>query len=120
MVGTWEITELKNKNTTITDFSAGKRTMQFFKYKNEYTSTMKGIYRVDYTDNNKVSIIDTFEYQLKNEELDITKVKNKVTNGVFNNSFVFLRRRFKIEGYKTNNITLSRIDTTDLYIKATK
>ncbi len=120
MVGTWEITELKNKNTTITDFSSGKRTMQFFKYKNAYTSTMKGVYRVDYSDNNKASIIDTFEYQLKNEELDITQIKNKTTNGVFNNTFVFLRRRFKIEGYKTNSIKLTRIDSADLYIKATK
>jgi hypothetical protein len=120
MVGTWEITEMKNKNTTITDFSAGRRTMQFFKYKNAYTSTMKGIYRVDYADVNKLSIIDTFEYQLKNEELDITKVKNNKVNGVFNNTFVFLRRRFKIEGYNSSNIKLTRIDSTDLYIKATK
>jgi hypothetical protein len=81
---------------------------------------MKGIYRVDYADVNKLPIIDTFEYQLKNEELDITKVKNKITNGVFNNTFVFLRRRFKIEGYNSSNIKLTRIDSTDLYIKATK
>jgi hypothetical protein len=78
------------------------------------------VYRVDYSDNNKASIIDTFEYQLKNEELDITQIKNKTTNGVFNNTFVFLRRRFKIEGYKTNSIKLTRIDSADLYIKATK
>lgn len=120
MVGTWEITELKNKNTTMNDFSSGRRTMQFFKYKKAYTRTMKGIYRLDYTDNNKAPIIDTFEYQIKGEELDVTKVTNKKTNGVFNNTFVFLRRRFKIEGYKTNNITLTRIDSTDLYIKITK
>jgi hypothetical protein len=120
MVGTWEISEIKNKNTTLNDFSAGKRTLQFFKYKKAYTKTMEGIYRVDYTDSNKAPIIDTFEYQLKDDEFDVTKILNKKTNGVYNNTFVFLKRRFKIEGYKTSNIKLARIDSTDLYIKITK
>ena len=81
---------------------------------------MKGVYRIDYIDVNKLPVVDTFEYQLKNDEIDITKVQNKKVNGVFSNTFVYLRKRFKIEGYKTNSIKFSRTDSTELYIKATK
>ena len=118
--GSWVFTEYSNRKAVISDFSDEKRTFQFFKSKNAYTSTMTGIYRIDYTDVNKFPVIDTFEYQLKNNELDITKVKNKKVNGVFSNSFIYLRRRFKIEKYKNEKLKLVRIDSTDLYIKATK
>lgn len=118
--GKWTILELNNKNGVINDYNAGVRSLQFFKYKKAYSRTMKGIYRFDYTDVNKLPIVDTFEYQLKNNEFDITKVVNKIVNGNYNNTFVFFKRRFKIEGYKSNNLTLTRIDSTDLYIKATK
>jgi hypothetical protein len=120
MAGTWKITAIRNKNGVIDDFSSGTRTLQFFKYKKAYTRTMEGIYRLDYADPTKAPIIDTFEYQLKDDEFDVTKIVNKKVNGVYNNTFVFLKRRFKVSGYKTDDLTLSRIDSTELYIKATK
>lgn len=120
MEGTWTFSEIKLKSGTVSDFSSEKRTLQFFKYKNAYTRTMKGIYRVDYLNSSKLPIIDTFEYQLKANELDITKIKNSYVNGAFSNSYVFLRRRFSLEEYKKNTLRLVRKDTTDLYIKATK
>lgn len=118
--GTWTFSELKLRSGIITDFSTEKRSLQFFKYKNAYTRTMEGIYRVEYSDPNKQPIIDTFEYQLKNNELDITKIQNNKVNGVFSNSYVILKRRFSIEEYKSNTLRIVRKDTTDLYIKATK
>lgn len=120
MEGTWTLSEIKLKTRTVSDFSSEKRTLQFFKYKNAYTRTMKGIYRVDYLNSSKLPIIDTFEYQLKANELDITKVKNSYVNGSFSNSYVFLKRRFSLDEYKKNTLMLVRKDTTDLYIKATK
>ena len=120
MTGTWVIDEYANKNGVVSDFSLEKRSFQFFTYKKAYTRTMKGVYRIDYIDVNKLPVVDTFEYQLKNDEIDITKVQNKKVNGVFSNTFVYLRKRFKIEGYKTNSIKFSRTDSTELYIKATK
>lgn len=120
MEGTWTLSEMKLKSGTVSDFSSEKRTLQFFKYKNAYTRTMKGVYRVDYLNSSKLPIIDTFEYQLKANELDITKIKNSYVNGSFSNSYVFLRRRFSLDEYKKNTLMLVRKDTTDLYIKATK
>ena len=118
--GKWTISELNNKNGLIYDYNSGIRTLQFFKYKKAYSRTMKGIYRFDYNDINKLPIVDTFEYQLKNNEFDVTKVVNKIVNGKYNNTFVFLKRRFKIDGYKSKNLILTRIDSTDLYIRAIK
>ena len=120
MEGTWTFSEIKLKSGTVSDFTTEKRTLQFFKYKNAYTRTMKGVYRVDFSDPNKGPFIDTFEYQIKGNELDITKIQNSKVNGIFSNSYVILKRRFSIEEYKKNVLRLVRKDTTDLYIKATK
>ena len=58
-------------------------------------------------------MIDTFRYQLKGEEIDITFIQ-KSTN------LKFLKNRFKIKNYKTSNITLVRAVSSDVYIKITK
>ena len=123
LTGTWKIKEYTRAGAfTKTNFSDAEMTLEFIKYKNAYTATIKGVFRLDYTDVTKVDIIDTFQYQIKKDELDITFVQNKPTVGITrpNVTPTFLKRRFKIEGYKTNEIKLTRIDSTDLYIKAIK
>lgn len=120
MVGKWTVKEYTIKSGTVSDFSNETRTFEFFKYKNAYTRTMKGIYRVDYINSTKLPIIDTFEYQLKNNLIEITKVQNKKVNGSYPNTTGFLKRRFNIDGYKTNDMTFTRNDSTDLNIKVTK
>lgn len=118
--GKWIFTEYSIKNSVKNDFSAEIRSFEFFKNKKAYTKTMKGIYRIDFFDNSKVSMIDTFEYELKRDEIDISKVKNKKVNGVLYNNVALLKRRFSIKEYKKDKLKLVRIDSTDLYIKATK
>lgn len=118
--GTWTVTEYTLKNGLYTDFSNETRTFQFKKYKRAYTRTMEGIYRVDYKDPSKKPVVDTFEYQLKDRMLEITFVQNKRVNGALPNTDGFLRRRFLLSNSATNMFTLTRVDSTDLYIRATK
>ena len=74
---------------------------------------MKAVYRVDYTDTSKIDMVDTFKYQMKGDELDIIAIQKSA-------NIKFLRNRFTIKEYKDNKLHLLRIDSTDLYIKATK
>lgn len=118
--GTWTVKEYSLKNGLYTDFSNETRTFQFSKYKKAYTRSMKGIYRVDFVDPAKLPVIDTFEYQLKDRMLEITVVQNKRVNGAAPNTIGFLRRRFLLSNSASNMFTLTRMDTTGLYIRATK
>jgi glycerol kinase len=118
--GTWTITELSLARGLITDFSNETRTFQFSKYKKAYTRTMKGVYRVDYTDASKKPVVDTFEYQLKDNIIEITKVQNKLTNGTYPNTSGLLKRRFLVSNSASSMFTLTRMDSTGLYIRATK
>lgn len=121
LVGTWSFKEFKRATDyTKSDFTDAY-SLQFFSYKKAYTATMKGVFKIDYADPNKTDLLDTFQYQLKSDIIDITTVQNKKVNNAFPNiTPTLLKRRFKIEGYKTSNIKLTRVDSTDLYIKATK
>ena len=121
LVGTWNFKEIKRAGDyTKTDFT-DVYSMQFFSHKKAYTATMKGVFRIDYADPTRTDLVDTFQFQLKKDIIDITTVQNKRINNVYPNiTPTLLKRRFKIEGYKTSNIKLTRVDSTDLYIKATK
>lgn len=118
--GTWTIKEYTLKNGLYTDFSSETRTFQFSKYKKAYTRSMQGVYKVIYTNPNKQPVIDTFEYQLKDRMLEITKVQNKKVNGALPNTIGFLKRRFLLSNSASNMFTLTRVDSTELYIRATK
>lgn len=112
--GIWTLSEYNRKSTgVVNSFPSSKNTFEFIYSKNAYTSSLKGVYKIDYFDANIADIIDTFRYELKKEELSITKVQ-KASN------VLFLRQRFKLDEYKNNTLKLTRIDTTDFYIKATK
>ena len=121
LVGIWNFKEIKRAGDyTKTDFT-DVYSMQFFSHKKAYTATMKGVFRIDYADPSRTDLVDTFQFQLKKDIIDITTVQNKRINNVYPNiTPTLLKRRFKIEGYKTSNIKLTRVDSTDLYIKATK
>lgn len=112
--GTWTVNEYNRKSTgTVTDFSNQKITFEFLPYKKAYTRTLKAIYRLDYVDAALTDVVDTFSYELKKDELSITKVQKTLNTQ-------FLRQRFLLDKYKSNQLTLTRKDTTEYYIKATK
>ena len=113
--GVWNLTEYnRSGGFTKSDFTQDKMSLEFSKYKKAYTQTMKGVFVVDFTDQAMVDVRDTFSYELKNDEFVISKIKagSKYTT--------LLKNRFKIEEYKDNKLKIVRIDSTDLYIKATK
>lgn len=114
LVGKWNFTEFNRAGGTVkSDFSSDPASFEFMSYKKAYTSTMKAIYRIDYSDPLKTDMIDTFRFELKGNEFNISFVQ-KTSNSSF------LKKRFKIEEYKNNKLKLVRVDSTDLYIKATK
>lgn len=113
--GVWNLSGYnRSGGYTKSDFSQEKMSFEFSKYKQAYTQTMKGVFVVDFADQTLVDIRDTFSYELKNEEFVISKIKagSKYTT--------LLKNRFKIEEYKDNKLKIVRIDSTDLYITATK
>lgn len=112
--GTWTVSEYNRKSTgVVSDFSSQKMTFEFLPYKKAYTRTLKAIYKLDFNDASLIDVIDTFSYELKKDELSITKVQKSINTQ-------FLRQRFTISEYKNNQLTLTRKDTTEYYIKATK
>ena len=115
MAGSWLLNEFNRAGGyTKSDFSQDKMSFEFKEYKNAYTKTMQGDFIIDYVDPNLIDVRETFDYQLKGNEIDITKMK------IGSKYFNFLKKRFKIEEYKNDKLKLGRIDSTDLYIKATK
>lgn len=113
--GTWNLTEYnRSGGYTKTDFSQEKMSFEFSKYKKAYTQTMKGVFVVDFADQTKLDIRDTFSYELKNQEFVISKVKSG------SQYTTLLRNRFKIEEYEGSVLKLVRIDSTNLFIKASK
>jgi hypothetical protein len=120
--GTWEISELQWANGSFVDLSADRHKIEFFGCDMAYTATCKGVYHLDYEDSLKTDLLDTFRYDIKNEELAVTNVKTTLSS----NQFVirFLRQRFQIEDLEGDNLYLKRIktfkDSTEGFLKATK
>lgn len=114
LVGKWNFIEFNRAGGRVkSDFSSDPASFEFISYKRAYTSTMRAIYRINYSDPLKTDMIDTFRFELKGNEFNISFVQ-KTSNSSF------LKKRFKIEEYKNNKLKLVRVDSTDLYIKATK
>ena len=115
MAGIWYVIEYNRAGGyTKSDFSQDKMSIEFKEYKRAYTRTMKADFVVDFADPNLLDTRETFDYQLKGNEIDII---NMPTNSKY---VKFFKKRFKIEEYKNDKLKLVRLDSTDLYIKATK
>lgn len=120
MEGTWTVTEYNTKKSTVTDFSSEKRTLQFIKEKKAYTKSLTAYYNIDYTDPSKKDFIDTLKYELKKDEITFSSAKSKKGSSIPAEIVFIFSRRFKISDYKSSNIKLTRVDSTDLYINITK
>jgi hypothetical protein len=122
LAGTWQINELQWANGSFVDVGADKHKIEFFGCEMAYTSTCEGVYQLDYADTLKKDLLDTFQFDIKDEELAVTSVKTTLSS----NQYVvrFLRQRFQIEDLDDNNLYLKRIktfkDSTDGFLKATK
>ncbi len=123
IAGTWEIIEYNRANSYLkNDFSNDRSTLEFFKEKKAYTKSLQGFFKIDYSDITKKDFVDTFKYELKNNDFFISSTNKYIrNNNIVPIEMSFLvRKRFRIEEYKKDKLKLVRIDSTDLYIKATK
>jgi hypothetical protein len=120
--GTWNIIELQWANNSIIDIGDDKHSIEFFPCEKAYTATCGGVYTLDYEDTSLVDLRDTFEFDIKEEELAVTNVK--LTNNQNQYVIRFLRQRFQIEQLDENTLQLDRIrtfaDSTAGFLKATK
>lgn len=114
--GKWQVTEIRfNDDSVFNDFSKISHEIEFFGGEKAYTTTFLGAYTINYSDENIKDIIDTFRYDIKNDQLAITYVKNSTVSKI-------IRYRYKIETLKESELYINRtpFDTITAYIKAIK
>jgi hypothetical protein len=120
--GVWKITQLKWANGNEVEVTNNVHKMEFFPCTDAYTATCKGVYSLDYADTTKTDLRDTFEFDIKADELSITAVKNSVGSNTFVTKI--LRQRYDIEQLTDSELALKRFrtfaDSTEGYIRAQK
>jgi len=120
--GIWKITQLKWANGNEVDVNNNVHKMEFFPCTDAYTATCKGVYTLDYSDTTKTDLRDTFEFDIKADELAITAVKNSVGSNTFVTKI--LRQRYAIEQLTDSELAFKRFrtfaDSTEGYIRAQK
>ena len=120
--GIWKITQLKWANGNEVEVTNNVHKMEFFPCTDAYTATCKGVYTLDYADTTKTDLRDTFEFDIKADELAITAVKNSVGSNTFVTKI--LRQRYAIEQLTDSELALKRFrtfaDSTEGYIRAQK
>jgi hypothetical protein len=120
--GIWKITQLKWANGNEVEVTNNVHKMEFFPCTDAYTATCKGVYTLDYADTTKTDLRDTFEFDIKADELSITAVKNSVGSNTFVTKI--LRQRYDIEQLTDSELALKRFrtfaDSTEGYIRAQK
>ena len=120
--GVWKITQMKWANGNEVEVTNNVHKMEFFPCTDAYTATCKGVYTLDYADTTKTDLRDTFEFDIKADELSITAVKNSVGSNTFVTKI--LRQRYDIEQLTDSELALKRFrtfaDSTEGYIRAQK
>lgn len=120
--GVWKINQLKWANGKEVETTNDIHQMEFFTCSDAYTATCKGVYTLDYADSTKTDLRDTFEFDIKSDELSFTAVKNSVGSNTFVTKI--LRQRYEIEQLTDSELALKRFrtfaDSTEGYIRAQK
>ena len=115
--GTWKVNTIQyNTDSLYKNFDKETHTINFpEKNKLAYTASMKGIYKIDFIDTLKKDISDTFTFELKAKELNISATQTATVRNL-------IRKRWILESYKDNDLFLNRstIDTLEGQIKATR
>lgn len=116
--GKWEIKSITSPDSkTIQPNDTIIQHFEFESCENAYTASCLGIYRVNYPTK---ELIDTFRYELKDDQFSVSSVKNKtIQNENFKSGRVFLNKRFTFT--LSNDIfELKRVDTVDVQVKCKK
>jgi len=120
--GIWKINLLKWANGKEVETTNDIHKMEFFPCTNAYTATCKGVYTLDYADTTRTDLQDTFQFDIKADELSFTAVKSSVGSNTFVTKI--LRQRYEIEQLTDSELALKRFrtfaDSTEGYIRAQK
>lgn len=88
-------------------------TLEFFESKNAYTAALRGVYKIEYADVNKIALVDTFNYTITQDVLTIVDISTKTTQFTSISgkpripNIPFPKRRFKLEDFKNENLFLN-------------
>ena len=107
--GKWQISSLKWANGNSGDVINDKHTLEFIPCEQAYTASCSGVYFLDYADTLKKDLTDTFRFELKNEEISISSVKNSIPGNTFVTKI--LRQRYIFESRNNTSFELKRFRT---------
>ena len=128
-IHTLEFFEPNNVNSA--DFNLGKKKVKIgLPVKNSaYTSTLRGVYKIEYADLNKTAIVDTFYYTVTKDVFTIVDISNKTTQFTQISgkpripNFPLPKRRFKLEEFSGESLHLNGtpyLYNDSCYYKATR
>ncbi len=128
-IHTLEFFEPNNVNSA--DFNLGKKKVKIgLPVKNSaYTSTLRGVYKIEYADLNKTALVDTFYYTVTKDVFTIVDISNKTTQFTQISgkpripNFPLPKRRFKLEEFSGENLHLNGtpyLYNDSCYYKATR
>jgi len=104
------IARMQNLN----DLKSTTHTLEFFQTKNAYTSVLKGVYKIDYSDASLKDNVDTFDYTLSKNVLTVVTISSlKINASSLPGSpkilplFPLPKFRFRLDEYKGENLSLN-------------
>jgi hypothetical protein len=122
LVGKWQISSLKWANGNPVDVTNDKHSIEFMSCDKAYTASCSGVYFLDYADTLKKDLNDTFKFELRENEISISSVKNSAPGNAFVTKI--LRQRYIFENKSKSNIDLKRFrtfaDSSNGILNATK
>jgi hypothetical protein len=126
---TLEFFEPNNENSV--DFKLGKKKVKIElpEKRNAYTSTLRGVYKIEYADLNKAALVDTFYYTVTKDVMSIVDISTKTTQFTQISgkpripNFPLPKRRYKLEEFSGENLHLNGTPyllNDSCYYKATR
>jgi hypothetical protein len=122
LVGKWQISTLKWANDSAVDVTNNKHVLEFLPCEQAYTASCSGVYFLDYADTLRTDLNDTFKFEIRENEISISSVKNSAPGNTFVTKI--LRQRYIFENKSKSNIELKRFrtfaDSSNGILNATK
>ncbi|MFN5628236.1 MAG: hypothetical protein ACK48W_03015 [Bacteroidota bacterium] len=112
-IHTLEFFEPNNENSVEFILRKKKVKIELPEKRSAYTSTLRGVYKIEYADLNKAALVDTFYYTVTKDVLTIIDISAKTTQ--FTQipgkpripNIPFPKRRFKLEQFSGENLFLN-------------
>lgn len=128
-IHTLEFFEPNNVNTANFNLGKNKVKIRLPEMKSAYTSTLRGVYKIEYADPSKAALVDTFYYTVTKDVFTIVDISVKTTQ--FTQipgkpripNIPLPKRRYKLEEFSGENLHLNGTPfllNDSCYYKATR